>query len=146
MATRVVQGGRVLYASPDWRRRPESVRAVGAVARGPGGGPLDSRPVTAAPAAPKYEDTYREDGLVYRVVSRLDLREGWATAAFWCARWRCSWEVLAWLVSRGWLEGAMEAGSPTRRYLCRDELAVLAWLGAHPEARATPAKKRGRTR
>ncbi len=90
-----------------------------------------------------FEDT--ELGITFRVVRRLDLREGWGTAGFWMERYKVPWEAVAEWVRRGWLDAAVEMGSPTRRYRLRDEQRVLAWLGV-AGARVPVGKGKGRRR
>lgn len=70
-----------------------------------------------------------DDGLTYRVVRKLRIQEeGWATAHFWMERYGLTnfagdkgYQFIREWVHRGWLEAAMEEGSPTKRFRCLDE-------------------------
>lgn len=111
----------------------------------------DGRPApvapTPGPALPQEVGLPFEDGelgITFRVVRKLDLREGWGTAGFWMARYRAPWEAVAEWVRRGWLDAAVEAGSPTRRYRLRDEAKVLAWLGVGGGTIPVPRTRRVR--
>lgn len=137
MGSRVVLGGRTLVASRDWRPfRP------GMLLRDRHGNLIETIP----PESPR--SPYRagvpwldpEEGITYRVVGRwvLDPRQGWATADFWLKRWRCDFATLREAVQRGFLDAALAQDSAHRRYRCRDESAVLAWLGAPSTVRARP--------
>lgn len=141
MATRVVYQGRVLFRSPDWRPfKPMPSE------RGPDGEPVDTRPVAGdgRPREVGVAYTCPDDGLTYRIVQRLDLSEGWGTAAFWQARYQVPWPTIAGWVERGWFDAAMEAGSPTKRFRCRDERRILAELEINPALLGGARRRRRR--
>lgn len=144
MSSRIVWNGRTLWASRDYR--PYRPMPVGRTKTGevvsPAPIPADS-PDSPFRAGVPYTDP--EDKITYRVVAKLDLREGWGTAAFWMARYHVTWDVLVEWVERGWLDAAMEQGSPTKRFRCRDEGRLLAYLDVNPGLVLTPkARKRAR--
>lgn len=143
MSSRVVYNGRVLFQTPGWRgdTRP-GVRSFNKA-----GEPIDDTPIVMDDVSMRNNKgvPYRDpdDGIVYRIVHRLDLREGWGTSAFWLARFHVTWDVLVEWIERGWFDAAMEQGSPTKRFRCRDERKVLEYLEINP---ATLLSKPARTR
>jgi hypothetical protein len=132
MSSRVFDRGRVLYASPDYAQYKPMPRSLDR-----GGNPIDQAPIPmdSAGSPQRQGIPYRdpEDGLVYRIIDRLNIQEGWGTAGFWMKRYTVAWDVIVLWVERGWLEAAMERGSPTKRYRCRDERKLLEYLGVHPD-------------
>jgi hypothetical protein len=70
---------------------------------------------------PWYDEA---DGVTYRVLVRLDPMEGWAGAEFWRARWGIGYPVIYTFVNAGYVDAAMEEGTGTKRYRCRDEYAL----------------------
>lgn len=93
-------------------------------------------PVPVTPIAPTSTDSpYRagepifdaEDGITYRAVPFLDVREGWGTRVFWARRWHASHEHLMTLCQMGLLDAAIDANM-VKRYRCRDEHRAKAWL------------------
>lgn len=129
MASRIRLHGRTYYESPGYRDiRRELDRAKKSLPRDKEGNPVDLSSV--APASPQspfraglsYLDP--EEGISYRVVPKLDPREGWATSEFWQDRWRLRHSDLIKFVELGLLDAAMLESSQVRRYRCRDEAAV----------------------
>ncbi len=98
---------------------------------------LDTSPIPpSSPDSPfrvgePYADPH--DQIVYRVVGpgRCPPSEGWGTMHFWTARWDCYFSDLVKLVQMGWLDAAMEQGSATKRFRCREEQRCVDWLNAH---------------
>jgi hypothetical protein len=82
------------------------------------------------------------DDVTYRVVSGLRVSEGWGTAAFWLARWDCSYELLLHFAKCGWIDAAISAGTSVKRFRCRDEVRCLRYL----EADALAARMREASR
>lgn len=93
---------------------------------------VDTNPIPGDhPHSPFREGTAMrdEDGVIYRVVRELKPEDGWGTAEFWTKRWgisspndpQAAWKFMRDWIARGWLDAAMQAGSPTKRYRCRDE-------------------------
>lgn len=141
MPSRVVIRGRAAYQTRDWRAAhvrpaPRDVDADGVT--------LPGAPVVGPPRPPSLRAGYPyrdpETDLVFRVVERLDPAEGWGTADFWCRRFRVDFDKLAEWVQLGWVDAAVEAGSPTRRYRPRDEGRLLRDLGVSPRR----PRRRGR--
>jgi hypothetical protein len=62
-----------------------------------------------------------EEGVVYRVVARMDPLDGWAGTEFWQRRWKLDHKAVLSFVLSGWLDAAVECGSQVRRFRCRDE-------------------------
>lgn len=121
MATRVVLGGRAVFASRDFRPRttPDF--------RGQDGEPVDLSPIpSSSPESPMRagETFVDEDDVAVRVVRALDVREGWAPLGFWLRRYDVGVEVLARWCRLGVFDAAVEASSPTRWFRCRDESRV----------------------
>jgi len=148
--------GRTQAVSRDYRS--DHVRAgeskAGAANLRRDGQPCDGTPIPAdSPDSPfragePYED--EAEDVVYRVVSRLNIAEGWGTAAFWVRRWSCSYVDLLSYVRMGWVDAAIEEGSSVKRFRCRDELRVRAALAPILAERATrreamPAPKKKTT-
>ncbi len=104
--------------------------------------PPDSPDSPFRVGAPYYDE---HEDIHYRVLQRINVAEGWGTAAFWLKRWGCYFPELLKLVRMGWLDAAFEAGSAVKRYRCRDEVRVLAWLEqnapAAPPPKAAPVAK-----
>jgi hypothetical protein len=94
--------------------------------------PADSPRSPLRVGVPYHDAT---DGLTYRVVRYLDPKEGWGTLDYWLHRYGVRYPTILEWVRQGFLDAAMEEGSPTKRYRCRDEARVLAWLEKHPNAR-----------
>lgn len=135
--------GRLYTGSRDYRvdhvRAGES-RALAANTR------RDELPCDGTPIPPGSPDSpYRAgepyfdeaEDVVYRIVSRINVAEGWGTAAFWMKRWACYYVDLLSLVRKGWLDAAMEEGSAVKRFRCRDERRVLASLAPVLKARTS---------
>jgi hypothetical protein len=122
MSTRIVRGGKTIWASRDFRLP----RRVEGPARDRDGIPVD---VVRAIPADSARSIFREgvplsddnEGITYQVLGRCDPLQGWATTAFWQDRWRIKHGDLVKFVSLGYLDAAIEAGSQIRRFRCRDE-------------------------
>ncbi len=145
MPARIVIKGRSVWGSPELRQRERArARQHQSLPLGRKGTPHEGQVLSPAgvpadsPASP-----YRagiafecpEDRVTYRIVLRLDPREGWATSDFWQERWRCRHVDVLRLVERGLLDAAMEQGSQVRRYRCRDERMCLGSPVLRNEAR-----------
>lgn len=139
MSTRVILRGQAMWASRDYRpaldRTPR--RRDGSVID-------DERVLPDSPDSPfragvPYYDA--DDVIEYRAVraQALDPRSGWRTADFWLDRWSTEWKTLRALVERGWLDAAIEEGTATKRFRCRDESRVLESL---KPAKETPRDHR----
>jgi hypothetical protein len=131
MSTRIISQNRTIFANA--RVRSYSTIASAAV-------PTDKRKSKDAginvnkntqtipvwsPESP-FRDGYAwrcpDDQVNYRIVKKINIQEGWGTAAFWMERYGVTTfnYVREW-VERGWLDAALQEGSPTKRYRCRDE-------------------------
>lgn len=143
MSSRIIYKGHDIFRSRDYRK---PVRVQVPVDRD--GTPVSSQPIAPdSPASPfrqgvPYRD--KDDGLVYRIVDKINVAEGWGTAAFWIARYSCTWKELIIFVEKGWLDAAIEAGSPTKRYRCRDEQKILGWMSERRANSKLPSKKPSR--
>lgn len=135
MAARIVIRGRSTYATRDMREleRQQRLRRSG-LPVGRKGTPQEGQLVGAsAIPADSPQSPFRagvalvceEDNVVYRVVTKLDPRDGWATTGFWQKRWKCAHADVCKLVERGLIDAAIEHGSQVRRFRCRDERLVL---------------------
>ena len=133
MPSRVILRGHTAWVSRDYRapvdRTPR--RRDGSVID-------DARVQPDSPDSPyragvAYYDA--DDEVEYRAVRAraLDPREGWRTADFWLDRWKADWKALKTLIEKGWLDAAIEEGSATKRFRCRDEARVIEWLKAAKE-------------
>lgn len=69
-----------------------------------------------------------EDDLNYRVISRCRPEEGWAVATFWLGHYSTSFPTLIQMCQVGIMDGAMEHGSPTKRFRVRSEARAKKWL------------------
>lgn len=129
MATRIVLRNRVamIGRGPDQHARmSESARAAGAL---PMNRARDTVINTQAIPPDSPESPFRDghawrcpdDQLTYRVVQSIDISAGWGTAAFWMTRYGVTFLFVREWVERGWLDAAIEQGTPTKRYRCRDE-------------------------
>lgn len=126
--------GRLYTGSRDYRAdyvRAGDSKALAANERRDGL-PCDGTPIPPdSPDSPyRAGEPYFDDAedVVYRIVSHINVAEGWGTAAFWMKRWSCYYTDLLILVRRGWLDAAIEEGSAVKRYRCRDESRVRAYL------------------
>lgn len=132
MPSRIVIRGRPWWQSPDFR----VVDIPGSVRNSDGElvSEVDLTPIPPdSPERPFREgQAYQcpDDGVVYRVVSRgrLTGAGGWGAVDFWLDRYACSFADLRDLAERGLLDAAMEAGSPTKKFRCRDERRVADFL------------------
>ena len=128
MASRLTLNGRVVQQSRDlYAKRPDPRLSV---PRSKDGNIIQSaRPIGAEdPRSPfragiPYQDP--EDGVTYRVVSRLDPLEGWASQAFWTKRWKVLPQSIAVIAQHGLLDAAMEQNTYAKRYRARDERLIL---------------------
>lgn len=145
MAQRMLLYGRVVIQSKDWPQATDSLP------RNKAGEIIDVRVDPGSPdspfraGAPFYD---KADEITYRVVrvggtAPLD---GWRSADFWIKRWELDWPRLRILVEKGWLDAAMEEGSAVRRFRCRDEHRVLAWIKDTQEQKKDRARLRTRRR
>lgn len=149
MSTRVISRGRQIYASRDYRP-PRSTP----LDLNKDGEPINTHAIPAhSPESPfragvPYIDPEDEFKLVYRIVQKLDLAEGWGTADFWMRRYHVEFKTLAEWVARGWMDAAIEQGSPTKRYRCRDESKLLTYLDVNPDRNLSrkPSKKPSKKR
>jgi hypothetical protein len=122
MSTVVTIGGRVIWDTTT-RQKPVEYRNKRGEVFDPWDCPQD-------PVAQKYAaGTVREDEVdhaTYRVVSiALEPADGWASAAFWTARWKLVKPEFLALVRLGYLDAAIEYGSAAKRYRCLNEASVL---------------------
>jgi len=139
--------GRLQAVSRDYRS--EHTRAgeskSGAANKRPDGLPCDGTPIppdspdSGFRAGVPYEDDAED--VVYRIVARLNVAEGWGTGAFWMQRWGCYYADILAFVRKGWLDAAIEEGSSVKRFRCRDELRVRAELAPVLADRAANALK-----
>lgn len=106
--------------------------------------PCDGTPIPPdSPDSPfRAGEPYWDDAedVVYRVVSQINVAEGWGTAAFWMKRWGCYYVDLLAFVRKGWLDAAIEEGSAVKRYRCRDEVRCRAELVSVLRARESQGK------
>lgn len=131
MVSRIIVHGRTAWASPTFRVPPRTRNPTKA-----SGEPIkDFRIEPNSPDAPfrigsPYFDP--EEQIEYRVVRPeiLQPSDGWGTADFWCTRWLATFDFLKKMISKGWVDAAIEAGTRVRRYRCRDEQRVLGELSA----------------
>lgn len=128
MPGRIVVNGQTAWATRRWgENRP----VAPAVPRNRAGEAISLDPIPpTSPDSPFREGTaYHcpDDDLTYRVLSHINVSEGWGTSSFWCKRWRCTFKQLLDIGRRGWLDAAID-GALTKRYRCRDEHRCLDWL------------------
>jgi hypothetical protein len=142
VGARILIHGRVAWQSPGLRPR-HTVRVD----------PVDAygNPVGAA-SAPVYKPSLPErpgvpwtdeDGTVYRVVTKLDAAEGWVGAETVMGWYGVGYDDVARWVREGVLDGAMEAGSPSKRFRVRDPHRLYDALTV---AREREAARKGRGR
>jgi len=140
MPTRLVIHGRTVVASPSYRPRVATFYK-----------PKDAE-VLADPRVEPHEQPFREgvpyfdpeDGIEYRSVGAhvLDPRGGWRTADFWLARWSIDWPTLRRFKDLGFVDAAIETGGMAKRFRCRDERKVLAWIEEQKRTRTQAAVER----
>jgi hypothetical protein len=135
MPTRIFIGGQAAWTSGDYEDPRRRLIKPVFPARRDGALLRDQRVEPSAATTPflagvPYYDP--DDGIEYRAVQprALDLRQGWRTAEFWLDRWGVDWKTLRTFFDRGWLDAAIETGGATKRFRCRDEESVLAWIKA----------------
>jgi len=73
----------------------------------------------------------------FKVVDRLDPREGWASSEFWQARWSITHREILQFVALGYVEAARERGSHVGRFRCPDETEIVAL----PKIQAKPLQR-----
>ncbi len=131
MGSRIVMRGRAVWASRDLHRRKPRIVPP----RDKFGAAVDINPIPANRAPSSFRDgvpwTDPDTGLVYRVIRKVRPEEGWATARFWLRRHRVSFDALAEWAQMGIMDAAIESGSATRWFRCRDEQRVRAWIAKH---------------
>jgi hypothetical protein len=142
MATRVILGGRVAWASGRLSRPAPTLprRKDGSVLE-------DERVDPSSPDSPYRAGVPAYDAadeLEYRAVRQgaLNPLEGWRTADFWLARWKTDWPTLRTFVQRGWLDAAVEEQSAVKRFRCRDENRVIAALAVDTKLTVRKGKRR----
>lgn len=127
MASRAFVAGRVVLQSRDMRVRVVDPRK--GVPRTKRGDIADSAAAigvndAGSPFALGIPFTDEDDGITYRVVTRLDPMDGWASEEFWQRRWGVPHASICVFVETGHLDAAMEENTMARRYRCRDERAL----------------------
>jgi len=100
--------------------------------------PFDSPDSPYRAGEPYFDET---EDVVYRIVSKINIAEGWGTADFWIRRWACYYIDLLSFVRKGWLDAAIEEGSAVKRFRCRDEHRVRLALAPVLRARTLEAAK-----
>lgn len=121
MTTRVLERGRVAWASGEWFK-PGVVSDA------------SDDEILYTPEDPRagvaWDDP--EDGLTYRVVSRgvLTPDGGWGDAGFWLKHLGTRWHIFRELVLRGCFDAAIEEGVCARRYRLLDDGRARAHLEA----------------
>lgn len=117
MPSKLVIANQVRAASPD-----AGVFTEPKVFRGRKRRPEELEPYVEQPFRTKQIDHFKdmEEGLTYAVYARLDPRAGWCLASQLMEELEVPYPVVVgWAIS-GFLEAAIERGSPTRRFLVRD--------------------------
>jgi hypothetical protein len=141
MGSRIFVGGRPVAFSLGYRPQPPTP----AVDLDGSGRILDLSPIPPdSPDSPMRAGVaYRDPdtGMVLRIVERLRIEEGWGTSRFWCDRYCVPFSALLEWVELGLMDAAMERGSPTKRFRCRDETRILDWI-ARKHHRYLPEKLR----
>lgn len=72
--------------------------------------------------------TCPEDQLTYRVLKVCAPADGWAPSVYWRRRWGVTFASLKLFCGKGWMQPAIEEGSPTKRFRCIDEAVIIDWL------------------
>ena len=98
-----------------------------------------SQPQLIPAAGEPFKD--REDDVTYRVVSKLNLNEGWCLDEQLTKRYGIDYKLLLRLVRAGLIDAAMEQGSPTKRFRVRDDQKIRARLHEWGERVRTFKKK-----
>lgn len=119
MSTRMVIGGRPVFASRDFKpaqsARVEKMDENKILPIAP-----HAQPVREI-GRPYFDD---EDDLFYRVVEYLDPRDSWMLAEQIMKRYAVGYGTVLKLARMGAIEPAMEFGSPTKRYRVKDDAAL----------------------
>lgn len=141
MPARIVIRNSIYASSTNWPRKHDSTprNRAGEIIEDPLIRP-DSPDKPFRAGEPYYD---KADDLIYRIVrvGALGPLEGWRSASFWMERWELlMWADLKVLIEKGWLDAAIEEGSAARKFRCRDEQRVLAWI------KDAKAQKRDRSR
>lgn len=143
MPSRIVLGGRLFYGSrgsdakPLASRVPKELVAAAQpwkAGEDPTDAPPDDlgslpvhphpfSPVSSPHAPPKKAGVpiQDEDGIWYRVCDRLDPKEGWCLAEQLMVHYAVPFSVLRDWALKGFVEPAVELGSPTKRFRVRDD-------------------------
>ena len=101
--------------------------------------PIDTSPIPPAhPDAPlrigfPHED--KAEGVTYQVAKYLDPLQGWAPAQWWMKRHAVTYKTILKWCQLGYLQPALEVGSPTKRYRCPNEDKLFDYLVQHVHAR-----------
>ena len=130
MPTRIVLRGQQRWASRDWRPAPSPLRARNYDRAG--------QPVDVAHAIPATspESPFRgevfvdpDDGIAYRLVSRVPSNEDWVDALWWISKMGITIGKLRKLSDMGLVDCAKERGSAVRWVRCRDMPRIIAEIG-----------------
>lgn len=149
MGTRIVIGGRVQWATPDHIRaemRKRADRRIEDPLTDDGVAPADRpenkyipisdpRPMPAALGGTIKDD----DGIVFRIVSKLNLQEGWCLASQLMQHYRVPYAVIIDWALKGLVDPVMEHRSPTKRFRVRDDdrcrKSAAAWKASQKKGR-----------
>lgn len=115
MGSKIIIRDRVWAASRDYRPAKPGVPVMEMSQRHP----IPAyQPLVHETGRPFYDE---DDDLNYRVVDHLDPRQGWLLVDQVMRRYNTNHTYVLRLARMGYLDPAMEQGSPTKRYRIRDD-------------------------
>lgn len=131
MSTRIVLNGQTHWVSRDWRPPSQAHRALN---YNKAGQPVDVAHAIPAdsPISPFRGEIFidRDDGIAYRLLTKVPENEGWLDAMWWLSQMNISITKLRKLSDLGLVDCAKERGSAVRWVRCRDMPAILKELGS----------------
>lgn len=126
MSTRIVLRGQTHWASRDWRPAAPAHRALN---YNKSGQPVDVAHAIPpdSPISPFRGEIFidRDDGIAYRLLTKVPKDEGWLDAQWWLSQMSISISKLRKLSDLGLVDCAKERGSAVRWVRCRDMPAIL---------------------
>jgi hypothetical protein len=131
MSTRIVIHGRTHWVSRDWRPAPKAHRALNYDKAGQLVDVAHAIPPDS-PISPFRGEIVidQDDGIAYRLLSKVPESEGWLDALWWISQMGININKLRRLSDLGLVDCAKERCSAVRWVRCRDMPAIIKELGS----------------